>query len=221
MPSSRPLIALISAVAAAIPPARLAFDELFPAATVWNVLDDRLLNDAAENGTVTARLAARMQRLIEHAILEEADAVLLTCSLYAPVAQQVAAAVDIPVLGSDDAVFDAAAQAGYRRLAVVSSAADPLGDSLARIRQVVDPGVVVTGVIADAGAVRRGDLTGLARSVGQAVAGLDCAPEAVVLGQCSLAPSAAAVQNATGLPTLAGPQFAVRRLRALTTGGAA
>jgi hypothetical protein len=106
-------------------------------------------------------------------------------------------------------------------LAVVSSAADPLADSLARIRQVVDPGVVVTGVIADAGAVRRGDLTGLARSVSQAVAGLDCATEAVVLGQYSLAPSAAAVQNATGLPTLAGPQFAVRRLRALTTGGGA
>ncbi|MBE1551731.1 putative NBD/HSP70 family sugar kinase [Mycobacterium sp. OAS707] len=221
MPSNRPLIALISAVAAAIPPARLAFDELFPAATVWNLLDDRLLTDAAENGTVTAGLAARMNRLIEHAILEGSDAVLLTCSLYSPVAHRVAATVDIPILGPDDALFDAAAQAGYRRLAVVSSAADPLADSLARIRQVLDPEVVVTGVIADAGAVDRGDLTGLAHSVGQAVAGLDCATEAVVLGQYSLAASAAAVQDATGLPTLAGPQFAVRSLRALTTGGAA
>jgi Asp/Glu/hydantoin racemase len=221
MPSSRPLIALISAVAAAIPPTRLAFNELFPAATVWNVLDDRLLDDAAEHGTVTAHLAARMQRLIEHAILEGANAVLLTCSMYAPVAQQVAATVNIPVLGPDDAVFDAAAKAGYRRLAVVSSAADPLADSLTRIRQVVDPEVVVTGVIADAAALRRGDLSALTTAISRAVAGSDCAPEAVVLGQYSLAPSAAAVQNAIGLPTLAGPQFAVRRLRTLTTGEAA
>lgn len=218
MSSSRPLIALISAVAAAIPPTRLAFEEFFPAATVWNVLDDRLLDDAAEHGAVTAHLAARMRRLIEHAILEGANAVLLTCSMYAPVAQQVAATVDIPLLGPDDAVFDAAARAGYRRLVVVSSAADPLADSMTRLRQVVDPEVAVAGVIADAAAVRQGDLAAMATSVNRAVAESDCAPEAVVLGQYSLAPSAAVVQEATGLPTLAGPQFAVRRLRELTTG---
>jgi Asp/Glu/hydantoin racemase len=221
MPSSRPLIALINAVAAAIPPTRLAFDEFFPEATVWNLLDDRLLDDAAEHGAVTAQLAARMQRLIEHAVLEGANAVLLTCSMYAPVSQQVAAVVNIPVLGPDDAVFDAAAQAGYRSLVVVSSAADPLADSVTRIRQVVSSDVDVTGVIADAGAVRRGDLTAVASSIDRAVGESDCPPEAVVLGQYSLAPSAAAVQKATGLPTLAGPQFAVRRLRALTTGDAA
>ena len=120
MVDSHPLIALISAVTAAIPPARLAFDEEFPEARLWTVLDDRLLADAAEHGAVSTHLATRMHRLIEHTLIEGAHAVLLTCSMYAPVAHRAAATAGVPVLGPDDAVVEAVAGAGYRHLAVVA-----------------------------------------------------------------------------------------------------
>ena len=71
-------IALISATPLAIAPAMAAVTEAFPDATVWNLLDDRLLADAQQAGGITPGLAARMDQLIELALAGGADGVLLT-----------------------------------------------------------------------------------------------------------------------------------------------
>lgn len=83
-----PRIALISAVPTAIPPICDALDQRFSEARVWNLLDDRLLEDATESGGLPPRLRARMEWLIDQALVEGADAVALTCSLYAPVVHE-------------------------------------------------------------------------------------------------------------------------------------
>ena len=215
-----PLVAVISAVAAAIPPARAAFDALFPDATVWNVVDDRLVDDA--DGEITPRLAARMQRLIDHAIVEGADAVLLSCSMYAGVAHRADDDVAIPVHGPDDGLFGAVAAGGFQRIALVSPAADPLADSLARMRHIVASDVTVVGIVAaDApAAARAGDVDALVDAVVSAVGHVSPKPDVVVLGQYSLAAAAPGVQAVVGLPTLSAPEHAVRRLQTLLTGGA-
>lgn len=215
-----PLVAVISAVAAAIPPARAAFDALFPDATVWNVVDDRLVDDAG--GGITPRLVARMQRLIDHAVVEGADAVLLSCSMYAEVAHSADVDVAIPVHGPDDGLFGAVAAGGFRRIALVSPAADPLADSLARMRQIVASDVTVVGIVAaDApAAARAGDVDALVDAVVSAVGHVSPKPDVVVLGQYSLAAAAPGVQAVVGLPTLSAPEHAVRRLQTLLTGGA-
>ncbi|KWX19848.1 hypothetical protein AFM11_33635 [Mycolicibacterium wolinskyi] len=221
MQRSRPVIGLISAVQAAIPPAQAAIRELLPSATLWNVLDDRLLDDA--EGAITEALAARMRRLIDHTVLEGADAVLLTCSMYASVARDAAAEVDVPLFGPDEALFSAAAHGGYRRLALVSPALDPLADSLARIRPVVGTDVAVEAVVAEgaAAAARGGDVSALADAIIRAVSPVAGKIDAVVLGQYSLAPAAAGVQTALRLPTLAGPRYAAHALRVVLDGDAA
>lgn len=218
MSSRSPLIALISAVPAAIPPTHSAFEEHFPCARLWNVIDDRLLVDADEHGGLTPALTARMHRLIDHTIREGADAVLLTCSMYAPAAHEMAPRTSIPILGPDDAVFEAAAHGGYRRITIVSSAADPLADSLHRIRQVISGDVVVDGVVADGGAAaaRAGDIDTLADIVSSALT--PSLPDAIVLGQFSLAPAAALIEDRTGVTTLAGPHFAVHAMRSRLSG---
>jgi len=215
-----PLIALISAVPAAIPPARAAFDALFPDATIWNVVDDRLVDDA--NGEITARLAARMQRLVDHTVVEGADAVLLTCSMYAGVAHRADVDAAIPVHGPDDGLFDAVAAGGFRRIALVSPGVDPLADSMARMKTVIEPDVTVVGVVADdaPAAASTGDVDALVEAVVSAVGHVSPSLDAVVLGQYSLAPAASGVQAAVGVPTLAAPDHAVRRLRRLLTGHA-
>jgi hypothetical protein len=216
-----PLIALISAVPAAIPPARAAFAALYPDATTWNVIDDRLLDDA--DGQIDARMAARMQRLIDHTLIEGADAVLLTCSMYAAIAHRADAVAAVPVHGSDDGLFDAVADGGFRRIALVAPGAGPLDDSLARLRATIGHEVSVDGVVAEGApaAARVGDLDALEEAIASAVNQMSPQPDAVVLGQYSLAAAAAGVQAAIGVPTLAAPEHAVRRLRTLLTGDAA
>jgi len=215
-----PLIALISAVPAAIPPARAAFAALLPDATIWNVVDDRLVDDA--DGPITSRLAGRMQRLIDHAVLEGADAVLLTCSMYAVVAHRAAVEATVPVHGPDDGLFGAIACSGFRRIALVAPGVDPLADSLARIREAIGSEVAVDGVVAEgaASAARAGDLEALVETIVSTMGAISPTPDAIVLGQYSLAAAAGRVQAAIGVPTLAAPEYAVRRLRAVLTGDA-
>lgn len=213
-----PLVALISAIPAAISPARDAFDALYPEAQIWNLLDDRLLDDANAAGGLTARLEERMKRLISHALTEGAGAVLLTCSMYTSVAHDVAADADVPVLGPDDAVFAAVRASGYRNVLLVSSGAGPLADSEERLRAFTGDSVIVHGALAQEAAVaaRAGDVDALVEAVTSAISSAPGSFDAVVLGQYSLAPSAERVAHAVGLPVLAGPQYAATHLAHLT-----
>lgn len=213
----KPLIALISAVRASIPPTLEAFSAGFPDAQPWNIVDDRLLEDANEQGGLTPHLQLRMERLIDHALTEGASAVLLTCSLYAPVAHEAAVDADVPVLAPDDAIFLAVIEEGYRNVLLVSSGAGPLEDSVTRLRAFVGPDVTVIGALAEdaAPAARRGDTDAVVDALASAVEASPTGFEAIVLGQFSLAPAAAALAARLGLPVLAGPQYAVKRLHTL------
>ena len=217
-----PLIALISAVPTAMAPVEAAFAESFPQDRRWNLLDDRLMTDATAQGGLTPALHQRMERLIAHAVQEGADAILLTCSLYGPVAHDVAADTPSarPLLAPDDAVFAAARSGGFRRVLVVSSGAAPLQDSVARLRDALDVGVDLVPVLSEdaASAARANDAEGLVEALAAAVERAlpsrpaSAEPTAVLLAQFSLAPAAAELERRLGLPVLAGPQHAVALL---------
>lgn len=112
---------MIHAVPAAHRIAEAAFAQEFPQATVWNVLDDRLLDDARAAGGLNDELRRRMLRLIGHVMDGGAKALLLTCSSYGEVVDTARALWDLPVLKSDEAMFKAALAGAYRRVAVVAS----------------------------------------------------------------------------------------------------
>ncbi|MGV9799665.1 aspartate/glutamate racemase family protein [Mycobacterium sp. NPDC003449] len=215
-----PRIALVSAVPAAIPPAAQAFAAEFPAADVWNILDDRLLNDANARGGLDEGLIARMQRLIAHAVDERADAVLLTCSLYGPVAQQVARTAPIPVLAPDESAFAQIAREGYPRVLVVSSFAAAAEDSTRRLgTELARAGVATTldsVVVSEAkAATEAGDQDGLERALIDRLTPLAPEFDAVFLSQYSLAPAGRVLAAALGLPVVSGPESAARRLAGL------
>src|SRR5699024_11138677 len=109
--------------------------EEFPQAKVWNLLDDRLLQDAADAGELTDPLAGRMRSLIEHAVVAGADAVLLTCSMYGQVAQHSPA--PIPTLAPDEAAFAEAGSGTYGTVLVVASFESALNDSVRRFEATV------------------------------------------------------------------------------------
>ena len=83
MEERRPLVAVIHATWTASPPIVDAFEREYPEARLWQLLDDRLMADAIEEGTVTPELRDRLRRLVGHATAGGADAILLTCSMYA------------------------------------------------------------------------------------------------------------------------------------------
>jgi len=216
-------IALVSATPAAIGPATQAITAAMPGAVIWNILDDRLLQDAGEQGGVTPNLSDRMTRLIQHAATEGADAVLLTCSLYGPVADTVGEALAIPVYAPDDAVFDAVIASGHTDVLLVSAQPGPLADSLSRFEQaasaagvtIAASGVVATGA---AQAALAGDISGLTACIWAAVTEVD-APSAVLLAQYSLAPAAAQLEERMNIPVFSGPGSAATVLAATLADG--
>ncbi|MBW5426092.1 hypothetical protein GKQ77_31805 [Streptomyces sp. BG9H] len=197
--SVRPRIALISATPAAVGPAVDGLADAFPEAEPWNLLDDALLTDAAAQGGLTPALTDRMRRLITHAVEGGARGVLLTCSLFGPVA---AARTDahVPVLAADSAAFAAALAGGHHRVLVLATFPAALDDCLERFRDAAraahSPTEAVGRVIAPG---ERPDPAGA---------------DAVLLAQYSLAPRADELSAALGLPVHAGPLAAARALRA-------
>lgn len=201
MTPNGPLVAVINATTAAIPPIRRAFSERFPAAILWNLLDDRLLIVADERGGVTPELQERMRRLIDHAVTEGADAVLLSCSLYGFVARQRAANLTVPVHGPDDAVFSSLLDSGARRVLLVGSVEISIQDSTTRLRADAEARGVELDVIPAL-------LAGPDGTIGQP----DEAVDAILLAQYSLAPAADRLQDELGVPVFSSPKFAATAL---------
>jgi hypothetical protein len=196
-------IALISATPAAIGPAVAGLAAEFSQAQPWNILDDRLLADAADG--LTPALAERMRRLIAYAVDNGADGVLLTCSLYGPVVESVTSPV--PVFAPDSAAFQRAADFG--KVLVVGSFPTAMADSVARF-QAYAPNSEVVGVVApDAFEVKDPDVL-FAALRDACVEPCD----AVLLAQYSLAPAAEKLSAALGRPVVSGPHAAAAALKA-------
>lgn len=106
MTTHPPMVPLIHATPAPIAPAALAFAQQFPQEHPWNLLDDRLLNDAAAAGRMTPSLQARTRSLIDHALDGEATGTPPTCSLHGHSATHTCAHRCPSVLSCDQAPLD-------------------------------------------------------------------------------------------------------------------
>jgi hypothetical protein len=216
--STAPLVAIISATLVSTPPVQAAFEQLFPEATVWNILDDRLLQDADARGGVTSELQQRMRRLIAHAVTEGADAVLLSCSLYGFVAHEAADELTIPIFGPDDAAFAAYLSSGLRRVWLVGSVQLSVDDSAARLAKAAERrGIsieIIPVFVAEALATSKaGDAVALARSVATKVRSIGAPADSLLLAQYSLAPAAWELGRELGVPVFSGPERSASAVR--------
>ena len=213
-----PLVAVINATAASVSPAKAALAEAFPEAAVWNVLDDRLISDAEASGGLTATLSRRMMSLIEYVIGGGAEAVLLACSMYGPVLEQARRNHDLPMLSSDEGLFDEVVRRTFSTVLVLGHLPSAVEDSVTRLREVLRRGAVTTRIIGQAadgatGATARGDVDELVRVLQSAASPHTKDVDAVVLGNFSLAPARVTLEAALQIPVLSAPELAARRLR--------
>jgi Asp/Glu/hydantoin racemase len=218
------VVAIVHATPAAMAPARVAFAERFPQAQLWNLLDDRLIAEAEAAGGLTPALRHRMRTLIGHAVDGGADAVLLSCSMYGPVAVEAAAGYPVPVLASDQALFETVSEhvtGGMTRVAVLGPIRAGVDDTVARLRErLPSADAVVTGTVVDSVHAAAGDLPRLEHLVADAARRVETTADVIVLGQFSISPAQPAVQAAVDVPVLSPTHLAADVLRArLATAG--
>jgi len=209
-------IALISAVTSAIKPATIEIKKQFESVTIWNILDDRLLEEAGREGGLTRDLYARMRRLIDHALIEGADGVLLTCSLYGPVATD--SREIVPVMAPDQAAFEEIVSQDYNSILLIASTKPSMEDSLERLQalyagKTTVPQFHATVVEGAHQAVIEEDSDALAEALFARTQPYLDRIDAIFLAQYSLAPAMNGMMRRTSLPVISGPRSAARLLK--------
>ncbi len=201
-------IALIHALRHSIDPIQQSFAELWPEATLANLLDDSLSADLAR-GAPLESMTARFLTLARYARDTGADGILFTCSAFGPCIEACARELaPMPVLKPNEAMIEAAA--GYQRVGVVATFAPTLVTLPPEFGRPVQTALAEGALAAlDAGDTAEHDH--LAAQAALGLIGCDC----IALAQFSLARAADAVAKATGLPVLSTPASAVHKLRAL------
>jgi Asp/Glu/hydantoin racemase len=217
-------ISLIHATPLAIQPVNAAFARLWPEAQCHNLLDDRLTTDLLAAGQIDQAMITRMVGLANYGKTHGAAGILFTCSAFGPAIDAAKAAVGLPILKPNEAMFAEALTlcrelGGARRIGLLTTFA-PAGVSMreelltaiaaANLPITVDTACAVGAMEAySAGEAAEHDRRVLEQA--QDLAACDV----VLLGQFSMAHCQAAVASALNKPVLTSPDSAVRAMRAL------
>jgi Asp/Glu/hydantoin racemase len=217
-------IALIHAVAMAIPPILHAFKEGWPEAKVSNLLDDDLMPAYTREGGLSPHVVERICELALYAARIGADGILFTCSVFPQAEDMAKQLVRVPLLKPDEAMIAAALDAG-KRIGVVATnppaapaaAAQLTAAAAARGLQIQVISSVAEGAFAIGNA---GDAATHDRMVVEAAERVAGQVDVICLAQVSMALARAAVQARVKVPVLTSPATAVARLKALLASGA-
>ncbi len=211
-------IALIHALKLSIPPIETAFAQHWPQAEIVNILDDSLSADHAKNPVFSPLMFERFNVLATYAHTCGADAILFTCSAFAPCIDAVKAKLPIPVLRPNEAMFEAAISMGAKLglLASFPASITSMTPELHAMAQARGKSVSLATYSVPAAmlALQSGDGAthdALLADAARHFEGCD----AVMLAQFSTARAQAALQAKLHCPVLTTPDTAVLRLRAL------
>lgn len=215
-------IALIHAVATAIPPIRKAFEEDWPEAQLSNLLDDDLMPAYTREGGLTPHIVERICALALYAARTGADGILFTCSVFPQAEDMAKQLVRVPLLKPDEAMIAAALDAGTRIGVVATNppaapaaTAQLLAGAKARGTDVQVIESVAEGAFAIGNA---GDAVTHNRMVVEAAERIANQVDVLCLAQVSMALARAAVQARVKVPVLTSPATAVTRLKVLISG---
>jgi Asp/Glu/hydantoin racemase len=215
-------IALIHAVATAIPPILRAFKEGWPEAQLNNLLDDDLMPAYTREGGLTPLIVERICALALYAVRAGADGILFTCSVFPRAEDLAKQLVRVPLLKPDEAMIVAALDAGTRIGVVATNppaapaaTAQLLAGAQARGMEVQVIESVAEGAFAIGNA---GDAVTHDRMVVEAAERIADQVDVLCLAQVSMALARAAVQARVKVPVLTSPATAVARLKTLLGG---
>jgi Asp/Glu/hydantoin racemase len=209
---------LIHAVAVAIEPVQEAFRQLWPDAECANILDDSLSVDRERGGVLTEAMKHRIRTLAEYGAATGADAILFSCSAFGEAIAAAAAAMPIPVLKPNEAMFEAALAMGSRigMLATFLPSVASMEDEFREMADATGKHVTIETycVVGAMAALKAGDGAEHDRLISEAAPRLaDC--DAILLAHFSTARAASAVAAVLDRPILTSPASAVAKLKGI------
>jgi aspartate/glutamate racemase len=214
-------IALIHATPLAVAPINDAFIRLWPQAQRMNLLDDSLSADHAQNkGVLTDEMRQRFLELAYYAKRTGADAILFTCSAFGPAIDDVKAAIGIPTLKPNEAMFEQALKLANQNksqhielVATFEPSLAPMCDEFKQLAKVHNSTVKLRSLyIPDAmSALGKGDSNTHDRLIAQGAKKIENA-SIILLAQFSMAAAKAEVERLTSATVLNSPDCAVNSL---------
>jgi Asp/Glu/hydantoin racemase len=211
-------VALIHAVMPAIQPMREAMGRGLPQARVLNLLDEGLLSEVERRGGLVPECVDRLATQVGLAIEAGADAVLLTCTAYSPVVDEIQARFPaVPVFPVDKVMVEAAVGRAAR-IGVLGTVPAGIAQQREMLRQAAAAAGKTVEVIesvhpAAFAALQRGDRAEHDRILLDALPALAAQVDLVLLGQASMAHLATQIPADLGTPVLSSPDLAVERVR--------
>jgi aspartate/glutamate racemase len=211
------VVGLVHAVIPAIEPLRVAFGQLAPDVKLINILDEGLVTEIDRRGSLTPGLVRRLTTLVSLAEDAGAELVLLSCTAYSPVADDVQRQADIPVLKIDELMVRDALSRG-RKIGVVATVPAGLNMQKKLIDQIAtEMGVAVeldTALKPEAfAALSNGRRDEHDAIVLAEVERLAQSNELVVLAQASMGHLANKVPAGVKVPVLSSPTLAVAKVK--------
>ena len=210
-------VALIHAVVPAMDPLKAAFARHTPDVQLVNLLYEGLITEVDRLGRITPGLVRRLTTLVALAESAGAQLALLSCTAYSPVADQVQAQSDIPVLKIDELmVREALGKA--RRIGLIATV--PAG--LRMQEQLIQQIAAEMGVPVELDSVLRPDafeaLSAGRRDEHDAIVlgeveELARRNELVMLAQASMGHLAERIPKGVEVPVLSSPILAVEKVK--------
>ncbi len=210
-------VTMIHAIAESIPPVQLAFREEFPEAEVINVLDETLLIDFDDQ--LTPKLRRRMSTLIGYCQDNNADAIGLACSVYAPVVDSAKHLVHVPLVSSYGPVMADAVAAGPR-VGLIASVSATMRDAEYYLKlaaeeagKEIEPHLCLAEDLIPV--MRAEGQKGLERRLEEEVLKLAPDVDVILLTQFSFAAALDHLKTVSPVPVLSAPHSSARALKRL------
>lgn len=214
-----PRIALIHALPDSVEPANTAFDELWPDAWKFNLMDDALARDlAAAGGNITMEINSRIIDLSRYAMATGANGILYTCSAFGQSIKAAALLAPIPILRPNEAAVDAALDAGSR-IALLATFLPTVGMMKAEVEvrareRNLTPTIEARHVPGALDALQAGRPEEHDALIAKAAAELPPV-DALVLAQFSMTRAARAIAPVAGRQVITTPGSAIAKLKSL------
>ncbi len=195
-----------------------AFERGWPEARISNILEDGLFEWIRETGGIVPEMYAAFERLTDYAVDRGADGILYSCSAFRECIDACIEKHDLPMLKPNDAMIEAALDAGDR-IAVLATVGPTISSVSAEIEEMAGRrgrNVMLVPYMIDHAfdAMAAGDGETHDRLVSDAAAKVEDV-DVIVLAQFTLSRAVPAVSRATDIPVLNSPGAAVAKMRTL------
>jgi Asp/Glu/hydantoin racemase len=209
-------IAVISVAPIAMQPVADAFARLWPEAECDNILDDGLFRERGKTDDLKQPLFDRIVQLGDYARSAGADGILYTCSAFGAAIEAVQQRFAMPVLKPNEAMFEAALDAGTRigMLATAPFAVAQLEQEFRDMAAARESKATLTTRLVDGAmiALTQGDAQTHNRLIAEAAPDLDGC-DAVILAHFSTSRAEPLVATRIKAPVLTAPGAAVLKLK--------